>query len=168
MDFRTFGAILVTVAAKKKKGFNKGAERTDSFNPHRVSSDGAVGFIQFFASSRCASRAGWQRRCHGGMGREHIVLEVSEKGAEAEFDCAHGQVMQPIMLDKHGDFDVAGTLTPEHGGPVRRDENVMAAPARYSGHVDGHTMSLTVTLGKEKVGSFTLIRGSLPNLTKCR
>jgi hypothetical protein len=72
------------------------------------------------------------------------------------------------MLDKHGDFDVAGTLTPEHGGPVRRDENVPAAPARYSGHFDGNTMSLTVTLGKEKMGSFTLTRGSLPNLTKCR
>ena len=104
----------------------------------------------------------------GAWGGEHIVLEVSERGAEAEFDCAHGQVTQPIMLDKHGDFDVAGTFTPEHGGPVRREENVTAAPARYSGHVDGHTMSLTVTLGQEKVGSFTLIRGALPNLTKCR
>jgi len=104
----------------------------------------------------------------GAWGGEHIVLEVSERGAEAEFDCAHGQVTQPMMLDKHGDFDVAGTFTPEHGGPVRREENVTAAPARYSGHVDGHTMSLTVTLGQEKVGSFTLIRGALPNLTKCR
>jgi hypothetical protein len=104
----------------------------------------------------------------GAWGGEHIILEVLEKGAEAEFDCAHGQVTQPIMLDKHGDFDVAGTFTREHGGPVHRDENVSADPARYSGHVDGHTMSLTVTRGKEKVGSFTLIRGSLPNLTKCR
>jgi hypothetical protein len=104
----------------------------------------------------------------GAWGGEHIILEVSEKGAEAEFDCAHGQVTQPMMLDKHGDFNVVGTFTPEHGGPVRREENVTAAPARYSGHVDGHTMSLTVTLGQEKVGSFTLTRGALPNLTKCR
>jgi len=64
--------------------------------------------------------------------------------------------------------EVAGTFTREHGGPARRYENVPTASARYSGHVDGHTMSLTVTLGKEKVGSFTLTRGSLPNLTKCR
>ena len=104
----------------------------------------------------------------GAWGGDHIILEVSERGGEAEFDCAHGQVTQPIMLDKHGDFDVAGTFTPEHGGPVRRDENVPVAPARYSGHFDGNTMSLTVTLGKEKIGSFTLTRGSLPNLTKCR
>jgi len=104
----------------------------------------------------------------GAWGGEHILLEVSEKGAEAEFDCAGGQITQPITLDKHGDFDVAGTFTPEHGGPVRRDVDAPAAPARYSGHVDGHTMSLTVTLGKEKVGFFTLTRGSHPILKKCR
>ncbi len=104
----------------------------------------------------------------GAWGGEHIILEVSEKGAEVEFDCARGQVAQPLTLDKHGDFDVAGTFTLEHGGPVRRDENAQAAPARYSGHVDGQTMSLTVTLGKEKVGIFTLTRGSRANLTKCR
>jgi hypothetical protein len=104
----------------------------------------------------------------GSWGGGHIILEVSEQGAEAEFDCAHGQVTQPIILNEHGDFDVAGTFTAEHGGPVRRDENPVAAPARYSGHVDGDAMSLTVTIGKDKVGVFTLTRGSLPNLTKCR
>jgi len=103
----------------------------------------------------------------GAWGGEHIVLKVSEKGADLEFDCAHGQVTQPITLDKHGDFDVAGTFTPEHGGPVRRDENTPPASARYSGHVDGDTMSLTVTLVKEKVGIYTLNRGSRPSLTKC-
>jgi hypothetical protein len=103
----------------------------------------------------------------GAWGGEHILLKVSEKGADVEFDCAHGQVTQSITLDKHGDFDVAGTFTPEHGGPVRRDENPTSASARYSGHVDGDTMSLTVSLGKEKVGTYTLIRGSRPRLTKC-
>ena len=103
----------------------------------------------------------------GAWGGEHVVLKVSEKGADVEFDCAHGQVTQPITLDKHSDFDVAGTFTPEHGGPVRRDENPTSASARYSGHVEGDTMSLTVTLGTEKVGTYTLIRGSRPRLTKC-
>jgi hypothetical protein len=103
----------------------------------------------------------------GAWGGEHVVLKVSEKGADVEFDCAHGQVTQLIALDKHGDFDVAGTFTPEHGGPVRRDENSTSTSARYSGHVDGDTMSLTVTLGKEKVGIYTLMRGSRPRLTKC-
>src|ERR1700693_3688193 len=95
-------------------------------------------------------------------GGEHILLKVSEKGADVEFDCAHGQVTQSITLDKHGDFDAGGTFTPEHGGPVRRDENTPSASARYSGHIDGDTMSLTVTLGTEKVGTYTLVRGSRP------
>jgi hypothetical protein len=103
----------------------------------------------------------------GRWGGEHIVLQVSEKGAEVEFDCAHGQVTQPITLDKHRDFEVAGTFTPEHGGPVRRDENTPSSSARYSGHVDGDAMSLTVTLGEEKVGNYTLAHGSRPHLTKC-
>jgi hypothetical protein len=104
----------------------------------------------------------------GTWGGDHIILEVSEKGAAAEFDCAHGQITQPIRFDRHGDFDVAGTFTPEHGGPVRRDQNAPDLPARYSGHVDGRTMNLTVALAKEDLKVFTLTRGSLPNLGKCR
>jgi hypothetical protein len=104
----------------------------------------------------------------GTWGGEHVILEVSGKGAAAEFDCAHGQITQPMALDQHGDFDVVGTFTPEHGGPVGRDEDTPPAQARYSGHIDGDAMSLTVTLGKEKLGPFTLTRGSRPNLRKCR
>src|ERR1700682_4131246 len=55
----------------------------------------------------------------GSWGGEHIVLDVSAKSAEVEFDCAHGQITQSMTIDKDGDFDVAGTFTPEHGGPVR-------------------------------------------------
>jgi hypothetical protein len=104
----------------------------------------------------------------GSWGGEHMILEVSAKGAEIELDCAHGQIAQHISLDRHGNFDVAGTFAPEHGGPVLRDENTPPKQARYSGHVDGNTMSLTVTAGKETVGMFTLTRGSHPLLRKCR
>jgi len=129
--------------------------------------------IAVFALSGVLLQAGTQAApdagavATGAWGGEHIVLRVSEKGADVEFDCAHGQVTQPITLDKHGDFDVAGTFTPEHGGPVRRDEKAPSASARYSGHVDGDTMSLTITLGKEKVGIYTLNRGSRAHVTKC-
>jgi hypothetical protein len=104
----------------------------------------------------------------GTWGGEHVILEVSKKGAEVEFDCAHGQITQPMVLDKQGNFDVSGTFTPEHGGPVRKDETSSSVPARYAGHIDGDTMSLTVTLEKENVGTFTLTHGSHPILRKCR
>jgi len=105
----------------------------------------------------------------GTWGGEHIILEVSGKGAEVEFDCAHGKITEPMALNKHGDFDVAGTLSPEHGGPMRQDETENLKPARYSGHVEGDTMNVTVTVDKdETVGTYTLTRGKQTMLRKCR
>lgn len=72
-------------------------------------------------------------------GGEHVMLTISTSGATLEFDCATGQISQPIGVDKNGSFDVAGTFTPQHGGPVRKDESTPVQPARYSGHVDGDT-----------------------------
>jgi hypothetical protein len=135
--------------------------------------------IRFFlagllASSGVLLQAGTRPAAHpktltpGTWGGEHIILEVSDKGAEAEFDCARGQITQPIALDQRGHFDVTGTFTPEHGGPIRRDEETTPAPVRYSGHVTGDTMELTIARGEEKIGAYTLTRGSHPMLRKCR
>ena len=104
----------------------------------------------------------------GAWGGEHVSLQVSEKGATLEFDCAHGEIAKPIKPDAHGRFNVPGTFTMEHGGPVMRDENPSSAPARYSGQVKGDTMALTITRGKEKLGTYTLKRGEAPKLMKCR
>jgi hypothetical protein len=104
----------------------------------------------------------------GTWGGEHIILEVSEKGAEVEFDCAHGHISQAMTLNQQGAFDVQGTFAQEHGGPVLRDEPENSKPARYSGHVVGDTMTLTLTQEKEKIGTFTLTRGAQPMLRKCR
>jgi hypothetical protein len=99
---------------------------------------------------------------------EHIVVDVSERGAHVESDCAHGQITESITLDRRGDFDVVDTFTPEHDVPVGRDENVPPVAVRYSGHVDRDTMSLAVARDKEKLGAFVLTRGSRPNPRKCR
>jgi len=104
----------------------------------------------------------------GTWGGEHVSLEVSNRGAMLEFDCAHGEITRPIKPDAHGRFNVPGTFTMEHGGPVRRDEKPSSAPARYSGQITGDTITLTVTRGKEKLGTYTLKRGEAPKLMKCR
>lgn len=104
----------------------------------------------------------------GNWGGEHIVLEVSDNGAKVEFDCAHGEMTQPLAPDRHGNFDVPGTFTAEHGGPVRRDETPNSSTVRYSGHLQGESMTLSITRGEEKLGSFTLTRDAHPLLTKCR
>ncbi|MCU1306175.1 MAG: hypothetical protein JWN45_870 [Acidobacteriaceae bacterium] len=101
---------------------------------------------------------------------EHVTMMVTAKGAELEFDCAAGQIAEPIVLDSPGKFSVAGTFAPEHGGPVQRDEGSSAANARYSGQVSGDSMALTVTAasGGAPIGSFNLTKGTEPSLMKCR
>src|SRR5512147_806266 len=77
----------------------------------------------------------------GVWGGQHVRAEVTESGAEFEFDCAHGTIGQRIMLDGSGKFDVPGKFAPEHGGPVRRDEESNDRSVRYSGSVKGEEMT---------------------------
>ncbi len=96
-------------------------------------------------------------------------LVVSVAGGTVEFDCAHGRLDEPMVVDQSGRFAVAGVLVREHGGPIRVDEVEDARPARYAGTVDGQKMSLTVTIldGSPVLGPFTLVLNGTPRLVKC-
>ncbi len=50
--------------------------------------------------------------------------------------------------------------------PTRDDDTATAA--RYRGHVEGDTMTFTVSRGDEQIGTYTLARGAEPALKKCR
>ena len=101
----------------------------------------------------------------GVWGGDVIVMEVNDKGATIEYECARGTIDQHIVLDKERKFSVTGTHTRERGGPRAGDSH----PARYSGHSDGKSLTLTVRLSdtNETVGTFTLERGKRPNPAKC-
>ena len=105
----------------------------------------------------------------GTWGGQHMRLEVSSSGASIEFDCAHGTIDQPMTLDSRGYFDVRGTLVTERGGPVREGERSDPSAARYTGRIEGETMTITVVLtnSKEIAGTFTLGYGKPPRLRKC-
>jgi hypothetical protein len=105
----------------------------------------------------------------GSWGGAHVLLQVNPRGATVEFDCAHGTIAGPIRLDRGGRFSASGTHAREHGGPVREGEAADARPARYTGRVEGRTMTLTVTLVAtgEGIGTFSLTRDREPILTKC-
>lgn len=105
----------------------------------------------------------------GTWGGEHAALEVTADGGRIEYDCAHGGLADRLALDRRGRFDVTGTHTPEHGGPVREDEKSESRPARYAGRVDGVRMTLTVTLTDtgQLLGTFTLTQGVAGRLMKC-
>lgn len=106
----------------------------------------------------------------GAWGGEHISLQVTDRGAEAEFDCGRAVIPRPLRLDRRGRFDVEGTYYEERGGPVRQGERAAGHGARFSGRVGGGEMRLTVTLTDEKelIGDFVLARGREPSLVKCR
>jgi len=104
----------------------------------------------------------------GNDGGEHVIMEVSKNGATFEFDCAHGETHTPLVLDKQGNFQVAGTFTAEHGGPVRENEVRSPTPATYSGRVDAENLRLNVKVKDQQVGTFNLVRDAHPLLRKCR
>jgi hypothetical protein len=107
----------------------------------------------------------------GPWGGDRIRMEVTDKGAAIEFDCAHATIDHTLAVEADGRFRAKGTYTREHAGPEREEEREgRGAPAVYSGRTDGKTMTLTVRLAatNEELGSFTLTHGKRVRLTKCK
>ena len=106
----------------------------------------------------------------GIWGGVHIGMEVGDKGAAIEYDCAHGMISERLIVDSEGRFQARGTYVPEHGGPVRKGETAASHPANYSGNVRGKEMTLMVTLAdsSESIGTFTLTQGNTVRVFKCR
>src|SRR5438034_731610 len=92
----------------------------------------------------------------GIWGGDRIQLSVASDGGATDFDCAHGTIEQPIVVDRGGRFAATGHHVFEHGGPVRDDEPPNRHPARYRGQITGDTMTLTITLTDtaQEVGTF--------------
>ena len=100
----------------------------------------------------------------GGM---HVILEVTDRDASLQFDCAHGVISGPISLDKDGNFDVPGTYVSEGPGPIREGHE-QASNARYSGTVRDGAMTLKVRLDNSDVkGDFSLALGKSGKIWKC-
>ena len=105
----------------------------------------------------------------GAWGGDHIHLEVTDKGAQVEFACAHGAVDEPLILDSVGRFAAKGSYTEESPGPQREDSPTRSKPARYAGRIQGSTMTLTITLTEnaQTIGPFSLTKDRTPRITKC-
>ncbi|HJQ35004.1 MAG TPA: hypothetical protein VJ866_22835 [Pyrinomonadaceae bacterium] len=106
----------------------------------------------------------------GTWGGQHVRFEVTEGGANVEFDCAHATLKGKILVNGAGQFSARGTYFPEHGGPVRADETNEGFPARFEGRVGGSLMKLTVTRvsPREDLGTFSLARDKEAEIFKCR
>ena len=104
----------------------------------------------------------------GIWGGPHVRLSVGVGGATLEFDCARGEITEPVKTDAEGRFDMPGTFT--RHGPIRVGLTPIARPVRYIGRVEGRTMTLSTkfTDKDQETESFTLTRGSEGRLWKCR
>ena len=103
----------------------------------------------------------------GGTG---IAIEVTASGARIELDCAHGTIEGPLALDAEGGFDLPGTLVRERPGPVREDEEEMpGVPVRYSGRLEGETLTLRIVQpnAPRPMRPLTAELGKSPLLRKC-
>jgi hypothetical protein len=109
------------------------------------------------------------RMTKGTWGGDHISMEVTEEGAQVEYDCAHGTISEPIKVNSQGKFFAKGTHFRERGGPQRADAEDKGEPVTYSGTTDGKTATLTVTnsVTNDVVGTFTLTLGRRSRITKC-
>ncbi|MFZ0914378.1 MAG: hypothetical protein WBQ76_03030 [Candidatus Korobacteraceae bacterium] len=103
----------------------------------------------------------------GGHG---VSMKVTPQGATLEFDCAHGNMLEPIKANAKGEFTARGTYTPERDGPISRDNSPRDLPATYKGSIDGDTMRLEIMLAEKDQAPepFTLTRGKVGRLVKCR
>ena len=103
-------------------------------------------------------------------GGQHIHIDVGEKSATIDYDCANGAIEGPLTIDSKGRFSWRGTFSREHPGPIRVDEKPNSRAAIYSGSINGDTMYLTVRLvdSKEEMATFTLTRGRPGRVFKCK
>jgi hypothetical protein len=113
------------------------------------------------------ARPGSNRLPAGVWGGMHVILEVTDTDANLQFDCAHGVISGPILLDKDGNFDVPGTYVSEGPGPIREGQE-QGSKAHYSGTVRDGAMTLKVRLDNSEVKSdFSLALGKSGKIWKC-
>lgn len=134
----------------------------------RIGAAFLLGLVVVARSGCTGSEGPTTTLAEGEWGGDHLLLQVRDTVALAEFDCAHGRLNAPILL-AGGEFVASGTFTQEHGGPIREGEQVTPKPARYSGRTTGNRMTLTVLLTDEAraIGTFQLQRGSSGQVFKC-
>ena len=119
--------------------------------------------------SGVAARGESRRVAAGSWGGIGIGMVVTGTGARIEYDCAHGTIGEPLLLDADGRFEVKGLHFREHGGPVREGEEERGEPVRYTGRVTGENMTLTVARaeGEEPAGTYELVFGKIGRVRKC-
>jgi hypothetical protein len=81
-------------------------------------------------------------RIDGTWGGNNAGLIADDTSAHVHIGCTYGEVHQSIVLDMSSRFDVAG----EQNITAHPVDLGILHPARFTGSIDGRTMTLRVTL----------------------
>lgn len=129
-----------------------------------------VGFVLIIAASAAARPRKMQRMSTGTWGALHIRIDVEKNSATIDYDCANGTIDGPLTFDSKGRFTWHGTHRRDGPGPIRVEHEFKGRPALYTGVIKGDTMTLTVKLTDtdEVVDTYTLKRGSIGRVFKCK
>jgi len=102
-------------------------------------------------------------------GGDHVRLVMKDGGADLEFDCAHGEITEPLVANSEGNFNVRGTFTRE-AGPVLSTGSPPPRAASYVGQIVNDKMSFKIQLTDpdQTTEAFHLTRGGSGRLWKCR
>jgi hypothetical protein len=105
----------------------------------------------------------------GNWGGQNVRLDVTEGGAQLQFNCSRGTIDEPLVLDQEGRFSAKGTFVQGVMGPLREDNPPKAQAAVYSGVVHDKSMTLTITLTEknEKGGTYNLEQGKPGRIWRC-
>jgi hypothetical protein len=116
----------------------------------------------------CAGNPTGPSTLDGTWGGDQMTMSISDT-THFELACAHGDIPGPLAIDTRRQFNVSGTFTREHGGPIRIGETSDTHAASYSGSVSGDHLGLTIRLTDtgETIGTFSLTRGVSGRVVKC-
>jgi hypothetical protein len=135
-------------------------------------------FVAFFAcqvaSSQSSPKSGAKTSelAQGNWGGKHLALTVRPDGADFEFDCATGQIQEPIRLDRRGEFQAHGTYRIERPAhPAAEGSSSQSEPANdvlYKGKLRGKELRIAVMLpGRKSPSVFRVVLDAEPTLAKC-
>ena len=101
----------------------------------------------------------------GRWGGDNAGLIVDDAAIHVHIGCTLGNAAGPIRPDANGRFEAIGTYNVD-AYPVDRG---IIHPARFTGHINGETMTLTVALTDTALvlGPVTLTYGKEPKMGPC-
>lgn len=104
----------------------------------------------------------------GEWGGPQIRLMLTDAGGTLDMACASAHLAAPVRPDAAGKFAVDGKYESFTGGPTPADVPPPLTAARFTGHVEGNTMHLSVRQAGERTAQdYTLERGRRVKLIRC-